>query len=51
MSIEGMDIDEKVHVLVRFWEESLHHSKILKKLIFKEQSTNQRLSDKEQKLK
>lgn len=47
MSMEGMTIDERVQLLVRFWEESLHQSKILKKLIFKEQSAKQRLSDKE----
>ena len=44
--------DQKIEVLVRYWEESLQKSRILQKLLYKEKnSTKVKLSDKEQKLK
>lgn len=46
-----MSNQEKVEILYKFWEESLSSSKILTKLIFKEKQNNQKLSDKEVRLK
>lgn len=49
--MKKMDPAMKVEVLLKFWEEGLISPKILKKLLFKEESGKHKLSDKEQRLK
>ena len=43
--------EDKILVLLRFWDESLEATKILRKLTYKVNNTSHKLSEKELKLK